>query len=191
MIEAAEGSGIDIAVRLRASDPAAVTALSTLKDLMPRHCPARLERYDLWSFGMREGVDQSGMAAKTALQRIEELLRHYTDIVNPNKQTWIALEPITDVLPGEDPDLEWVSVVVRNRDDSMSRNWSRILSAVPAFGVRSVSCGTLWRLGYPGEWSSPDARESALAVSVTESRARGLLANPVSQSVSVPCKAGH
>ena len=37
-----------VAVRLKAPDPSAMTALSTLRRVMPDECPVELDRYDLW-----------------------------------------------------------------------------------------------------------------------------------------------
>ena len=164
-----------IAVRLKAVDPAASTALSTLRRTMPGEAPVSLGRYDLWELEMSPGTD--------TMDRVRSLIASYTDIVNPNKQSWMELGH-PDSVPGEDRSQTRVWLVVKDHDDSRSENWSRILRA-SRFGVRRVQCGVLWRLGYPPGTAREVAEENAMAVALTRSRRVGLLANPVSQEAKL------
>lgn len=166
-------SEISIMVRLKAPDPEAVTALATLRRLSPEICPAGLERFDHWRF------------TGTGLTReiVEEIVSHYPDIVNPNKQIWSFTH---DGLPsrGRQEGLEWTGVLVTDRVDSVSENWSRIISR-KGFPVASVRYSVLWRLGFPVDLPEDEALRRARGLAVATHRHRGLLANPVSQEIEI------
>ena len=167
-----------IAVRLRAPDPAAITALSTLKRIMPDEAPDGLSRYDLWEFEMAD----PSVSPEGGFRVVRELLGHYTDIVNPNKQVYRELYEGSE-LPDPIDGMTQLGIVVRDHDDSESTNWTRIL-ATSRFPVDGVRIGVLWLLAYPGEGAAVSRLERmALGTALTTSRLRGLLANPVSQSV--------
>jgi len=168
---------IRIAVKLKAPDPAAVTAEYTLRRLMPAECPVCLERYDLWEFHVSRGGRES----------VSEVVGHFTDIVNPNKQKFIFLEEASSIpltLPGENPELTWVGIVISDHDNSISENWTSVM-VKRGFPVEKVRFETLWRLAWPS--GTPPLRAEAMAMAVSESTTRnsGLLGNPVSQSITL------
>jgi hypothetical protein len=165
-------STVSIAVMLKSPDPAAVTALSTIARVLPAECPVKLHRFERWEF--------SGPACNR--ESVSGAVGHFDDIVNPNKQAWVFLG--SGPLPGDDPGLVWCSVVVTDREDSISENWTSILVR-KGFPFEQVAHSVLWRLGYPTGTQDAEVSRRSLAVSVTSSREGGLLANPVSQSVSV------
>jgi hypothetical protein len=165
-------STVSIAVMLKAPDPAAVTALSTLGRVLPEDCPLELHRFEQWEFS---GPACSGEAVTSAVGTFD-------DIMNPNKQIWVILG--REALPGEDPELVWCSVVVTDREDSISENWTSIL-ARRGFPFEKVVHSVLWRLGFQSGTPAGEVSRRSLAVAVTSRRESGLLANPVSQSVSV------
>jgi hypothetical protein len=165
-------STVSIAVMLKSPDPAAVTALATLGRVLPADCPLKLHRFERWEFS---GPDCRHEAVSTAVG-------HFDDIVNPNKQAWVFLE--SGPLPGDEPTLVWRSVVVTDREDSLSENWTSILSG-KGFPFERVVHSILWRLGFSAGTQAAEASRRSIAVAVTSSREGGLLANPVSQSVRV------
>lgn len=156
-----------LAVGLKAPDPEAATALVTLERVLPVYAPRRLSRYDLWEFVLLRGNGET----------VREMVSHFTDILNPNKHHGFLLTPGQPV-PGETPELQWTGVRVRDHRDSLSENWSRLLSR-RGFPVERVKWGVLWRFGYPLETSDPQTFAMKAALSGT--REEGLLANPVSQ----------
>ncbi|MCD6589558.1 MAG: hypothetical protein J7K88_13515 [Candidatus Fermentibacteraceae bacterium] len=163
---------VQIAVRLITPDPAAVTALNTVKAMRLQMPPLKIHRYDLWEFKTAEGGKKT----------ISEVVSHFTDIVNPNKQTW-TFAGEGSVLNGEDPELLWVGIVVRDFEDSVSGNWTDLLER-RGFPVNSVRWGVLWRLGYLKNTDEALARKMALDLAVSQTRTSGLFSNPVSQEVS-------
>jgi hypothetical protein len=169
---------VRIAVRLKAPDPAARTALLTLERLMPSECPLRLDRHDLWEFDFEPGDE--GMAAA--------ILSRFTDIVNPNKQVYTILGE-GGLLDGEDPSLAWVSVEVEDHGSSASDSWSSVVARA-GYRVFSVRSKVLWRLGFAGGTTPSEALRKAGAAAVAESRTAGLLANPVSQTALVRLSSG-
>ena len=165
---------IRVAVGLKAPDPAALTALRTLRRLMPDQCPVKLDRYDLWEFQVRSGGRET----------VSEVVNHFTDIVNPNKQKYSFVEEGESLLPGEDPALIWTGVVISDHDDSLSANWTAVMEKRD-FPVDSVDFGTLWRMAWPAGTDAASAEEMALSISTSTSRERGLLGNPVSQRITI------
>jgi hypothetical protein len=163
---------VQIAVRLITPDPAAVTALNAVKAMRLQMPPIRIHRYDLWEFEAAEGGKKT----------ISEVVGHFTDIVNPNKQTWTFAEEGT-VLTAEDPELQWVGIIVRDYEDSMSGNWTDLLKR-RGFAVDYVRWGVLWRLGYLNNTDEALARKMAMDLAVSQTRTGGLFSNPVSQEVS-------
>lgn len=163
---------IQIAVRLKTPDPQAVTALNTIKAMRLLLPPLKLQRYDLWEF------EVSGGGRNT----VSGLVDHFADIVNPNKQVWFFPEKGSP-LAGEDPELQWVGIVVRDHVDSVSRNWTELLKR-RGFPVESLSYGVLWRFGYLKDTDDALTKKMALDLSVSHTRAGGLFSNPVSQEVS-------
>lgn len=166
-------SEISIVVRLKAPDPEAMTALATLRRGSPDICPVALERYDHWRF-TGPGITR---------EAVEEIVSHYPDIVNPNKQSWSF---IGDGLHsrGHEEELGWTGVLVTNRVDSVSENWSRIISG-KGFPVTSVRYSVLWRLGFPLRLPEDETGRRARALAVATHREQGLLANPVSQEIEI------
>lgn len=162
------------AVGLRASDPEALTALATLRETMGEGAPSRILRFGLWEVRM-QGVPSSG---------VEEMLRRYEDIVNPNKNTLTMLDGDLRGLPGYDPDLLWVPVRVHNRDDAASESWLSLLSGA-GFAVEDLGVSVLWLLGYSKVTGPKEAQRLADEAAVTRTRTRGLLGNPVSQRITV------
>jgi hypothetical protein len=163
---------IQIAVRLTTPDPQAVTALSTIKAMRLQLPPLKLHRLDLWEFDVSAGGRDT----------VSELVGHFTDIVNPNKQNWEFAEKDSS-LKSEDTELQWVGIVVRDFADSVSENWAELLKR-RGFAVESVRFGVLWRLGYLKDTDEALTRKMALDLSVSRTRAGGLFSNPVSQEVS-------
>ncbi len=166
-------SETSILVSLKAPDPAAMTALSTLMRISPGTAPLLLSRYDHWRF--------TGPGA--GREFVSELVSHYTDIVNPNKQIWSFFEGETDPIL-TDPGMTWVAVLVTDRVDSISENWTGILGRNHR-GVESVGYSVLWRLGFHESISLEEARGRTMTMAVTTHRDRGLLANPVSQLIEL------
>ncbi|OPL17943.1 MAG: hypothetical protein AVO35_07225 [Candidatus Aegiribacteria sp. MLS_C] len=162
--------GTAIAVSLKAPDPAAVTARSTLARISPVCCPSVILRYDHWDFTGEGATEES----------VTGVVRHYTDIVNPNKQKW-CFESELDAGNSEGG-LLWVPVLVTDMVDSVSENWSNILGRSHP-GLGPVRYSVLWRLGYDGSFSEQEAESMAMEVSVATHRRKGLLANPVSQEI--------
>jgi hypothetical protein len=169
---------VRVAVRLKAPDPAARTALLTLERLMPADSPRRLDRHDLWEFDIDPGDE--------AL--IEGILDRFTDIVNPNKQIYTILRD-GGLMDGEDPSLTWVSVEVEDHGSSASDSWSSVVARA-GYRVFSVRSKVLWRLGFSGCTTPAEALRKAGAVAVAGTRTTGLLANPVSQTALVRLSSG-
>ncbi|MEA3265463.1 MAG: hypothetical protein U9P42_00775 [Candidatus Fermentibacteria bacterium] len=163
---------IQIAVRLKTPDPQAVTALNTIKAMRLQLPPIRLQRHELWDFDLHSG----------GREVVSEVVGHFTDIVNPNKQLWFFTEKEV-LLPGENPELQWVGVVVRDHTDSVSRNWTDLLKR-RGFQVDSLSYSVLWRFGYLKDTDEALAGKMALDLSVSNTREGGLFSNPVSQEVA-------
>ncbi len=164
---------VSIAVRLKAPDPAAITALSTLKRINPDKCPGRLERYDFWRF--INPIDGK--------RTVEKIVSHFHDIVNPNKQSW-SFSDTSGSHPSPVEELVWIEVLVTDKVDSISENWTDILRR-NNFEAERVMYSVLWRLGFPSGTSMTDARERTLALTVTSHRDHGLLANPISQNITI------
>jgi hypothetical protein len=165
---------IMVAVRLKAPDPAAITARDTLRRFMPAEYPLQLDRYDLWEFQVRSGGRET----------VTEVVNHFTDIVNPNKQKYCFIEETGTLLPGEDPSLVWAGVVITDHDNSVSENWTAVMEK-RGFPVAGVAYGTLWRLAWPSGTAHARAEEMALSISTSTSRESGLLGNPISQLISL------
>ena len=164
---------VSIAVRLKAPDPSANTALSTLKRINPDKCPDRLERYDYWMFV--NPIDGK--------RTVEKIVSQFHDIVNPNKQSW-SFSDTRSSHHSHDEKLVWIEVLVTDKVDSISENWTDILRC-SNYKTERVLYSVLWRLGYPSSISMADARERTLALTVTSHRDHGLLANPVSQNITL------
>ncbi len=163
---------IQIAVRLKTPDPEATTALNAIKAMRLQLPPLKLKRHDLWEFEVSDGGRDT----------VSELVSHFTDIVNPNKQSWL-FPAKHSMLDGENPELHWVGVVVRDHKDSASANWTELVRR-RGFAVTSVKCGVLWRFGYLKDTDDALVKKMALDLSVSKTRAGGLLSNPVFQEVS-------
>lgn len=163
---------VQIAVRLKTPDPQAVTALNTIKAMRLQLPPMKLQRHELWEFEVAEGGRDT----------VCELVNHFTDIVNPNKQMW-AFPEKNSSLAGEDDKLLWVGVVVRDFSDSLSTNWADLLKR-RGFPVESLRYGVLWRFGYLKDTDEALVRKMAMDLSVSNTRTGGLFSNPVSQEVS-------
>lgn len=160
-------TNVFLAVRLKSPDPEAATALCTLQRVLPACAPEELWRYDLWEFSMKSG--NSGC--------VEEMIGHFTDIVNPNKHFRFILSKGQHP-SGESQSLSWAGVLVRDHRDSRSDNWSVVL-ARRGFPVEKVRWGVLWRFGFAEGTQDPVGL--AMKAALSETRELGLLANPVSQ----------
>jgi len=163
-------SSIAIAVRLKAPDPAAATALSTMKRISPEETPDLLQRYDYWEFTGIECTENT----------VREIVEHFDDIVNPNKQSW-SFTP-SGGLPADDGDHTSAGVLVTDREDSISENWTAILKR-RGFPVEKVMHSVLWIFGFSREISCTRLKSIVAGQAVTSRRDAGLLANPVSQTV--------
>ncbi len=163
---------IQIAVRLKTPDPQAVTALNTIKAMRLQLPPLKLCRHDLWEFEVSSGGRDT----------VSELIGHFADIVNPNKQLWLFTEKDSS-LAGEDPELQWAGIVVRDYVDSVSENWTELLKR-RGFPVEALRCGVLWRFGYLKGTDEALIKKMAMDLSVSDTREGGLFSNPVSQEVS-------
>ena len=165
---------IAIVVRLKAPDPAAMTALSTFRRINPGECPDRLERYDYWLFiDPAEGKDT-----------VRGIVSRYHDIVNPNKQIW-SFAGEESQSAGSDEGMVWIDVLVTDKVDSVSENWTAILHRNRS-EIERVRCSVLWRFGFPSGISFENARKKVLELTVSTHRDNGLLANPVSQKIDPP-----
>jgi hypothetical protein len=164
---------ISIVVRLKAPDPAAMTAMTTFKRINPDICPNILERYDHWRF----------LNPARGRETVSEIVLRYHDIVNPNKQTWSFIDD-GSMTAGPDNRIVWVGVLVTDRIDSVSENWTSILCR-NRFDVEGVRWSVLWRFGFASGTSEEDARKKALDLTVSSHRDHGLLANPVSQKIDL------
>lgn len=163
-------NGISIAVKLKAPDPAAITALSTMKRINPETCPERLERFEYWRF----------IKPEDGKNTVERIVSHFHDIVNPNKQSWSFTDGYEFL--SENDELVWTSVLVTDKVDSISENWTGILQR-NEYKVEGVVYSVLWRLGFPSGTSMPEAHGRTLALTIASRRDRGLLANPISQNI--------
>ncbi|MCK5131085.1 MAG: hypothetical protein KAR40_02910 [Candidatus Sabulitectum sp.] len=163
---------IQIAIRLKTPDPQAVTALNAIRAMRLQLPPLKLQRHDLWEFEVSSGGRNA----------VSELIGHFTDIVNPNKQLWLFTGKDFS-LAGEDPELQWVGIVVRDYVDSVSENWTDLLKR-RGFPVESLRYSVLWRFGYLKDTDEALTKKMALDLSVSNTRAGGLFSNPVSQEVS-------
>ncbi len=164
-------SVISIAVRLKAPDPEAVTALNAINGMGLQLPPAKLARYDIWEFSLETGGEET----------LREIVGHFTDIVNPNKHLWSLAEPGKN-LPWQDDSMNWTGVLVSDREDNRGNNWASILKR-RGFPVEAVHRRTLWMFGYLREIDDSLAAKLAMDLSVSGSRTGGLLSNPVSQEV--------
>jgi hypothetical protein len=166
-------STLRAAIRLRSSDPSAVTGLLALKRSMPESCPSAMNRYDLWTF-------EGGNDLEEAVRR---LAASYTDILNPNKQE-LCMLPEEGLLPGEDGSLVWISVEVVDDLSSASETWTSVVARA-GYPITSVACSVLWRLGYDPRAGVDGALSRARGVGISVTRQSGLLSNPVSQSARI------
>lgn len=165
---------ISIVVSLKAPDPAAMTAISTFRRINPEKCPDSLERYDYWCFSN----------PSEGRETVSGIVSRYHDIVNPNKQTWSFIDnKSTPVRP--DDSIIWIDVLVTDRIDSVSENWTSILRRNNC-EIDSVRCSVLWRFGFASGVSFENARSRVLDLTVSTYRDHGLLANPVSQKIDPP-----
>ena len=162
---------IAIVVRLKATDPAAVTALSTLQRLKPDIWPVELHRFDHWLFREPEAGRDT----------VEEIVSHFHDIVNPNKQTWHFTDD-PELLETSGSGTACRDVLVTDRVDSISENWSSIMRR-RGFHVAGVVYSVLWRFVYGPEVTFEEAGLSAMTLTRSSRRDSGLLANPVSQEI--------
>ena len=163
-------NSISIAVGLRAPDPAASTALATMKRVSPGNAPAALHRFDCWQFAGMECTEET----------VQGIVEHFDDIVNPNKQTWSFIP--RNGLPPAAGEFTWAGVLVTDREDSVSENWTAILRRRD-FPVEKVVHSVLWMLGFQNPSTQGDLDSTVLELAVTSRRDGGLLANPVSQIV--------
>jgi hypothetical protein len=116
-------------------------------------------------------------------ETIREVILRYHDIVNPNKQTWSFIDD--GIVPeGSDNGTVWIGVLVTDRIDSVSENWTSILCR-NRLDVEGVRWSVLWRFGFAPGTSQEDARMKALDLTVSSHRDHGLLANPVSQKIDL------
>jgi len=163
-------SEISVLVRLKSADPAAVTALSALRQMYLKEAPEQLCRFSRWSFS------GSGLERKT----VERVISHFTDIVNPNKESW-SFAGEGRVL---DPEQLWTAAGVTDMENSISENWTSILRS-RGYGTVKVEFSVLWCLGFPPDLDPKEALRRTREMAVSRSRKRGLLANPVSQRIEV------
>lgn len=160
-----------IAVKLKAPDPEAVTSMNAIHAMGLQLPPVKLLRYQLWEFDLTSGDNGT----------VEEMVGHFTDIVNPNKHLWSFASP-EEPLPGQTDDLNWTGVIVSQMQDSQGDNWSAILQR-RGFPVGGVSTGVLWMFGYLKDLDESLVKKMAMDLSVSGSRSGGLLSNPVFQEV--------
>jgi len=164
---------IQIAVRLKTPDPEAVTVMNAFRSMGLQLPPLKLQRHTLWQFQVMEGGKDT----------VSAIAGHFTDIVNPNKHIWCFAET-GSALDGEDADLQWTGIVVRDHQNSESNNWTELLNR-RGFPVKSVRLGALWRFGYLTDSDEALIQKMAMDLSVSRTRTGGLLSNPVSQEVSI------
>ena len=165
-------NSISIAVALRAPDPAASTALATMKRVSPGKAPGALQRFDCWQFAGMECTEEV----------VKGIVEHFDDIVNPNKQTWSFIP--RNGLPSAAEEFTWTGVLVTDREDSVSENWTAILRR-REFPVEKVVHSVLWMLGFQESSTQGELDRTVLELAVTSRRDGGLLANPVSQIVQL------
>ena len=163
---------IKIAVRLNTPDPQATTAMNAIKDMRLQLPPLKLHRYDLWQFDI---------SSDNGEEVVSELVKHFTDIVNPNKQAWSFYKE-QNSLAGEDEEYKWTGVFVQDKKSSMSSNWTDLVKR-REFPVERLSYGVLWRFGYLKDTDDALVEKMALDLAISNSRNGGLLSNPVSQEV--------
>ena len=166
---------ISIIVKLKSPDPAAMTALSTYRRIYPETCPDSLQRFDYWCF-MNPGQGR---------ETVSGIVSRYHDIVNPNKQTWSFIDEFSAPVDRSGDRMVWVDVLVTDRIDSVSENWTAILRRNTS-EVEGVLCSVLWRFGFASGISYDNARSRVLDLTVSSYRDHGLLANPVSQKIDLP-----
>lgn len=160
-----------IAVRLKAPDPEAVTALNTISSMGLQLPPAKLNRYDVWEFDLKNGDKEI----------VEEIVGHFTDIVNPNKHLWSFVIP-GEMITGQNPGYNWTGLLISDTQDSVGANWTDILRR-RGFPVESVHRRILWMFGYLMELDDSLVDRMAMDLAVSSNRTGGLLSNPVFQEV--------
>ncbi len=166
---------ISIIVGLKSPDPAAMTAMSTFRRIYPAKCPDSLKRYDHWSF-MKPGGGR---------ETVSGIVSRYHDICNPNKQTWSFIDELSKPPDPSDAGMIWIDVLVTDRIDSVSENWTAILRRSNC-DIEEVLYSVLWRFGFASGISCDDARNRVLDLTTSTFRDHGLLANPVSQKIDLP-----
>lgn len=166
---------VSIIVSLKSPDPAAMTAMSTFRRIYPAKCPDKLLRYDHWRF----------MNPGQGTETVSGIVSRYHDIVNPNKQTWSYIDEFSKPSDQSDDGMIWIDVLVTDRIDSVSENWTAILRR-SSCEIDGVLCSVLWRFGFASGISCDDARNRVLDLTASTYRDHGLLANPVSQKIDLP-----
>jgi phosphoribosylformylglycinamidine (FGAM) synthase PurS component len=161
-----------IAVRLKAPDPEAVTALNAIGAMGLQLPPAKLDRFDVWEFELEKGGEDTA----------KEIVKHFKDIVNPNKHLWFFAVP-GEMIPGQSIGFNWFGIMVSNMTDLTGANWTDILKR-RGFPVVSVHRKTLWMFGYLKDLDDSLVRSMAMDLAVSGSRTGGLLSNPVFQEVT-------
>ena len=115
---------------------------------------------------------------------VSDIVSRFHDIVNPNKQTWSFTDAGIEA-EQQNESIVWVDVLVTDRVDSVSENWTAILRR-SGYEPGCVRWSVLWRFGFSSDISEHIARKKALELTVSTRRDHGLLANPVSLIPDLP-----
>jgi hypothetical protein len=168
---------------LKTRDAVAETAFHTLThDMGYRNILTGLKREDYWKIELESGLD--GRDPGSIMTELAEKTRVF---VNINKHVYTLHNENTLHTTGQDSNPEktfTVHVLIVNTDDRIAKNALATLHALYTAGryVRSLETGVVWIMTIRTE-SNRQAQDIAREIAVTESRERGLLANPHYQNV--------
>lgn len=175
---------IELFVRLKTTDLAALTARSTLqKDMGYLRVLKDLKREDYWF------VSVDCETKEEAWELATEFANKTKIFVNPNKHTYtirINGEGVREENRNIDKGVYDIKVLVSYNEDS--RGWLTKDTLCRTLGhgdkVKNLKAGTLWHLSIDAE-DEKRAKDVALDIVVTKGLKKGLLINPHSQSYKI------
>lgn len=168
---------------LKTRDAVAETAFHTMThDMGYQNILTDLKREDYWKIELESRLD--GRDPGSIMTELAEKTRVF---VNINKHVYTIRDQKTRHPTGQDSGPEKtfiVHVLIINTDDRTAKNALATLRDLYPAGryVRSLENGVMWTLTIHAD-SNWQAQSIAREIAVTESRERGLLANPHYQNV--------
>lgn len=178
--------GIELFVRLKTTDLAALTAKNTLqRDMGYSKVLRDLKREDYWLISVECKTKEE------AKELADELANKTKIFVNPNKHTYTIRIRENDAKIREkkrdiDKGLYDIGVLVSYNEDSKACLTKDTLCKTLGYGdrVSDVKTGIIWRLVIDAE-DEKKAKEMASEIVVTKELKKGLLINPHSQSYKI------